>query len=219
MRKKIELQTIGKEVDMRIVQQPSFARAVKSYERIDKLTRPNCLCFKMGQGMTREHIWKIIESIGFSTKQIVGIVDKKANYVDITCQSRQNVLSLYEKLLNVDKISNLRLFESDKITVAIHWVLVPFPIDRLKNYLETKHGSVSKYFAKLDKMGFATGVHYFEMRQDELNDNPIGSYIYIGGEEFLVKYKGQIETCHICNKPGHKGADCNEKFDKTMAKT
>ena len=179
---------------MRIVQQPSFARAVKSYERIDKMTRPNCLCFKMGQGMTKEHIWKIIESIGFSTKQIVGIVDEKANYVDITCQSRQNVLSLYEKLLNVDNISNLQLFESDKITVAIHWVPVPFSIDRLKNYLETKHGSVSKHFAKLDKMGFATGVHYFEMRQDELNDNPIGCYIYIGGEEFLVKYKGQIET-------------------------
>ena len=194
------------------------ARIQRFFHLFIKLTRPNCLCFKMGQGMTREHIWKIIESIGFSTKQIVGIVDKKANYVDITCQSRQNVLSLYEKLLNVDKISNLRLFESDKITVAIHWVPVPFPIDRLKNYLETKHGSVSKYFAKLDKMGFATGVHYFEMRQDEINDNPIGSYIYIGGEEFLVKYKGQIETCHICNKPGHKGADCNEKFDKQWPK-
>ena len=50
------------------------------------------------------------------------------------------------------------------------------------------------------------------MRQDGLNDNPIGSYIYIGGEEFLVKYKGQIETCHICNKPVNKGADCDEKF-------
>ena len=123
---------------MRIAQLPSFARAVKSYERIDKMTRPNCLCFKMGQGMTKEHIWKIIESIGFSTKPIVGIVDKKANFVDITCQSRQNVLSMYEKLLNVDKISNLRLFESDKITVAIHWVPAPFPIDRLKNYCTWK---------------------------------------------------------------------------------
>ena len=150
--KKIEVQTIGEEVDMRIVQLPSFAKEVNSYERVDKMTRPNCLYFKMGQGMTREHIWKIIESIGFSTKQLFGIVDKKDNYVDITCQSRQNVLSLYEKLLNVDKISNLRLFEFDKITVAIHWVPVPFPIDRPKNYLETKHGSVSKHFAKLEKM-------------------------------------------------------------------
>ena len=67
-------------------------------------------------------------------------------------------------------------------------------------------------------LGFATGVHYFVLRQHELNDNLIGSYIYIGDEEFLVKYKRQIETCHICNKPGHKGADCNEKFDKQWPK-
>ena len=119
-------------------------------------------------------IRKIIESIGFWTKQIV---DKKGSYVDVTCQSQQNVLSLYEELLNVGKISNLLLFESDKITVAIHWVPVPFPIVRLKNYLETKHGSVSKHYAKRDKMSFSTGVHHFEMRQDELNDNPIGSHI------------------------------------------
>ena len=38
------------------------------------------------------------------------------------------------------------------------------------------------------------GVHHFETPKDDLNENPIGSYIYINGQEFLVRYKGQIET-------------------------
>ena len=59
-----------------------------------------------------------------NTKQVVGIVDKKANYIDITCRSRQKVLDLLEKLSIEKRISNLRLFKSDKITIAVHWVPV-----------------------------------------------------------------------------------------------
>ena len=29
-----------------------------------------------------------------------------------------------------------------------------------------------------------------------------------------MRYKGQIETCYICNKPGHKGVECDQKFGK-----
>ena len=36
--------------------------------------------------------------------------------------------------------------------------------------------------------------------------------------KFLVKYKGRIETRHICHKPRHKSADCNKKFDKQWSK-
>ena len=203
----------------KIAQHPSsFARVVRSFEKVDTLTRPNCLCFKMEQGMSRTDIWKLFEGIGFTTKQVVGIVDKKANYIDITCRSRQNVLDLYEKLSIEKRISNLRLFESDKVTVAVHWVPIPFPIDTLKQYLETRHGSVLRHVSKVDKMGLEMGIHHFEMRKDDLNENPIESYIYISGQEFLIRYKGQIETCHICNKPGHKGVECDEKFDKQWPK-
>ena len=106
-------------------------------------------------------------------------------------------------------ISNLRLFESDKVTVAVHWVSIPFPIDTLKQYLETRHGSVFGHVSEVDKMVFEMGVHHFEMRKDDLNENPIGRYIYISGQEFLIRYKGQIETCRICSKLGHKGIDCD----------
>jgi len=54
-------------------------------------------------------------------------------------------------------------------------------------------------------------IHLFQMHKDELNDNPIGNFISVSGQEFLVKYAGQIETCHVCHEPGHKGLDCPQK--------
>ena len=156
----------------KIVQHPSSsARVVCSFEKIDSLTRSNCLCFKMEQGMSRTDIWKRFEGIGFTTKQVVGTVDKKANCIDITCRSRQNVSDLYEKLSIEKRISNLRLFESDKITVGVHWVPIPFPIDTLKQYLETRHGSLLRHVSKVYKMGFEMGVYHFEMRKDDLNQH------------------------------------------------
>ena len=172
----------------------------------------------MEQGVSRTDSWKLFEGIVFTTKQVVGIFDKKADYIDITCRSQQNVLDLYEKLSIEKRISNIRLFESDKITVAAHWVPTPFPIDTLKQYLETRHGSVLQHVSKVDKMGLEMGVHHFEMRKDDLNENFLGSYIYISGQKFLIRYKSQIETCHICNKPGNKGVQCDEKFDKLWPK-
>ena len=61
------------------------------------------------------------------------------------------------------------------------------------------------------------GIRHFEMQIDDLNKNSIGSCIYVSGQEFLIRYKGQIETCHICNKHGNKDVDCDEKFYKQSA--
>ena len=138
--------------------------------------------------------WKLFGDIGVRTKQVVGIIDKKAEYIDINSRSRENVLDLYEKFSIEKRISNLRLFESDKITAAVHWVPILFPIDTLKQYLETRHGSVLRLVSKVDKMGFEMEFHHFKMRKDDLSENPIGR---IGGQEFLIRYKGQIETCQF----------------------
>ena len=65
---------------LKIVLHPSsFAGIVWSFKKVETLTRPNCLCFKMEQGMSRTVIWKLFKDIRFSTKQVVGIIDKNAN--------------------------------------------------------------------------------------------------------------------------------------------
>jgi len=62
------------------------------------------------------------------------------------------------------------------------------------------------------------GVHLFEMRKDDIKENPIGRYIQVVGQNFLVKYNGQVETCHIFHKSGHKSVDCEERSDKYWPK-
>ena len=101
-----------------------------------------------------------------------------------------NVLDLYKKLSIEKKISNLRFLESDKVTVAVRWVPILFPIDTLQQYLETRYGCVLRHVGKVGKMGF-------KMRKDDLNENPIGSYVYISGPEFLIRYNSELETRHI----------------------
>ena len=67
---------------------------------------------------------------------------------------------------------------------------------------------------KVDQKGFQMGIHMFEMRKDQITENPIGSYTYVLGCEFLVKYAGQEVTCHLCGKTGHKSAECEEKEER-----
>ena len=97
----------------------------------------------------------------------------------------------------------------------MHWVPVPFPIDALSSYLEKHHGAISRHVTKVDQKGFQMGIHMFEMRKDQITENPMGSYIYILGCEFLVKYAGQEATCHLCGKTGHKSAECEEKEENS----
>ena len=115
----------------------SFAKVVKSgsIANTRKFTRPSCLSFKNPHGTTRAQIWKMLEDLGFNSSQVIGLVEKKASYMDLTCKNRETVLRVYKKFTEVRDISNLRLYESDKVYVAVHWVPLPFPIDALSSYL------------------------------------------------------------------------------------
>ena len=88
----------------------SFAKVVKSgsIANTRKFTRPNCLSFKNPHGTTRAQIWKMLEDLDFNSSQVIGLVEKKANYMDLTCKNRETVLRVYKKLTEVRDISNLR---------------------------------------------------------------------------------------------------------------
>ena len=62
----------------KIVQHPSsFPRVVRSFEKVDTLTRPNCLCFKMEQGMSRTDIWKLFEGIVLRLNRLLVLLKKR----------------------------------------------------------------------------------------------------------------------------------------------
>ena len=78
----------------------NFAKIVKSgsIANTRKFTRPNCLSFKNPHGTTRAQIWKMLEDLGFNSSQVIGLVEKKANYMDLRCKNRETVLRVYKKL-------------------------------------------------------------------------------------------------------------------------
>ena len=76
-------------------------------------------------------------------------------------------------------VSNLRLYESDTVYVAVDWVPVLLLIEALSSYLEKHHGTILRQVNKVNQKGSQMGIHLFEMRKDQVTENPIGSYIYM----------------------------------------
>ena len=85
----------------------SYVSAARGIARV--FPRPNCLLFRSDRHLKREDIWKLMEEIQFSLKKLVGIVEIKGSNVDVTCQTRENVLEIYGKLRNHEKIEYVKL--------------------------------------------------------------------------------------------------------------
>jgi len=127
----------------------------------------------------------------------------KNGSVDITCRSRLTVLELYEKLRDVDGIYYVRLVESNHINVLLGWVPIPLSNDRIKVCIEEVFGKVIKIVDKKHKDGLQSGMRIISMNKDELEANPIPSYICIDGFELYVPYTGHESTCKYCGEPSH----------------
>ena len=153
---------------------------------VKAFSRPNCLNFKSKVPLKREDICQLIEKDGFSLKKVVGIAELKGSSMDITCHTRQNALELYEKLRMHEKIGITRLYESDKTYVALGWVPIPFPDLLIQQRLEKDYGKVLKILHKKDKNGLLTGTRIITMNTSDLEKNPIPSYLFVEGYEFLA---------------------------------
>ncbi|XP_078485942.1 uncharacterized protein LOC144744635 [Ciona intestinalis] len=189
----------------------SFARVV-STQKNNLFKRPNCLNFKTEKQIKRYEVIELLKKIGFEKSKIVGIAEMKGTKIDITCSSRPNVLELREKLANIENIRNLYLYESDHVNVVLGWVPIPFPDSAILNFLQTNHGNVDKLVQRTDKDGLKTGVRIAVMKKEDLEKQPIPSYISINNSEFYVTYNGQTVTCKYCGEFGHKQADCAKRI-------
>ena len=194
-----------------------FSSGVATYSAVARgsvkaFSRPNCLNIKSKVPLKREDICQLIEKDGFSLKKVVGIAELKGSSMDIACQTRQNALELYEKLRMHEKIGITRLYESDKTYVALSWVPIPFPDLLIQQRLEKDYGKVLKILHKKDKNGLRTGTRIITMNTSDLEKNPIPSYLFVEGYEFLATYNGQVATCRYCGQPNHKQLDCPQRL-------
>ena len=138
----------------------------------------------------------------------MGIVELKGSNVGVTCKSRENVLELFGKFRNHEKIEYVKLYESDKVHVTLGWVPTPFPQELIQKRFKGDYGEILKITHKKDRKGLFSGTRIMVMNASNLKKKPIPSYVYIAGYEFFVTYEGQMSTCRYCGQPNHKQLDC-----------
>nr|CAB3265820.1 gag-like protein [Phallusia mammillata] len=190
---------------------PSFAQVIQQRGG-ERLKRPTCMSFKTRSQSKREDVVNMIEKESFSIKKLVGISERKGNLVDVTCTTRKAVLELYEKLVQVDEVYSVRLYESDNLNVAVGWVPIPFPNEEIKKEFEKRYGDVKNIQHRKDKKGLLTGMRILTLDRADVEKNPIPSYVTMNGYEFYCTYNGQQITCKYCTKPGHKQQNCPERI-------
>ena len=121
-------------------------------------------------------------------------------------------MELYEKLRMHEKISITRLCESDKTYVALGWVPIPFPDLLIQQRIEKNYAKVLKILHKKDKNALLTGTRIITMNASDLEKNPIPSYLFVEGYEFLATYNGQVATYRYSGQPNHKQLDCPQRL-------
>ena len=84
----------------------------------------------------------------------------KSRSIDITCNTRQDNLQLYEKLRQIDFVHNIRLYESDNINVLLGWVLIPLSNEKIKKTVEENFGKIIKITEKSIKMDYNLELEY-----------------------------------------------------------
>ncbi|XP_078485332.1 uncharacterized protein LOC144744506 [Ciona intestinalis] len=192
-------------------QKQLYSRVLQKNIKLSQLSaRPNCLWIRTKEHLKREIIVNIIKKENVPLSSILGIAERKGNLVDITCKNREQAQLLQEKLSKNDAFKAVHLYQSETTLVNLSWVPIPMSHEDIKEEL-TKYGQVIKIIGRIDKDGLLTGRRAAIMKNDDLEKNPIPSYLWIKGEELYVTYKGQEITCKYCGEVGHKQADCQTK--------
>ena len=106
----------------------------------------------------------------------------------------------------------MRLYEPDYINVLLGWVPIPMSNDSIRQSIESVFGKVVKITEKKHEDGLLSGIRILSTRKDELDSNPLPSYIKIDGLELYMTYQGQEITCKYCGDTGHLQVHCEKRL-------
>ena len=56
-------------------------------------------------------------------------------------------------------------------------------------------------------------MRVFKMTKEDLEENPIPSYLFFGKYKFKVRYTGQKTTCGYCAENDHLERNCTKKTE------
>ena len=145
--------------------------------------------------------------------------NKFKEQVVIECVSEEKADQVYRPLCNVPATPRngaLRVthvdanyFKDDKIPIYISWVRASIDIKRyiIDGFL-SNYGEVLSDRPVVDQHGVETFEHVFMMWEKEVLENPPPNFLWLGRNKLKVRFRGQVETCWICDAEGHKAFEC-----------
>ena len=167
---------------------------------------------RFNEPLTREKIYKEIEKAKWPLSRVVGMVLRPGNLVDFTLKSKDSALIFAQALNNLDSIRSASAYADRVVEVRIDFIPPGFPTEPISAYLEQNHGEIIGTPIRIsDRFNIQTGTRVFKMIRENLETNPITSYLYFGKYKFRVRYAGQQTTCGYCAEKDHLERECKKK--------
>ena len=162
--------------------------------------------------LTRENIYKELEKTKWPLTRVVGMVLKPGGLADFTLKSKESALQFAQTLNTLESIRSATAYADRVVEVRIDFIPPGFPSEPILAYLEQNHGEiVGTPICIADRFNIQTGTRVFKMIRENLETNPITSYLYFGKYKFRVRYAGQQTTCGYCVEKDHLERDCKKK--------
>ena len=130
--------------------------------------------------------------------------------VDFTLRSKDAALKFAKTLSELlDSIKTATAHADTTVEVRIDFIPPGFPSEPITEFLLQNHGEVLNTPIRIsDRYNIQTGTRVFKMDRENLEKNPIPSYLYFGKYKFRTRYEGQHTTCGYCAESDHIKRDC-----------
>jgi len=126
---------------------PTFTSSVSNENKETRMKRLTCLNFKSKIYMKRNAALELIKKLNFPLTKMIGIAEMRYNSIDVTCKTREDILTLYRHLQKVNKISNVKLYEQEYVHVIVGWVPISMSNSRIQEAIEKTIWQGIKCFA------------------------------------------------------------------------
>ena len=167
---------------------------------------------RFNEPLTKEKIYKEIEKAKWPLSRVVGMVLRPGNLVDFTLKSKDSALIFAQALNNIDSIRSASAYADRVVEVRIDFIPPGFPTEPISAYLEQNHGEIIGTPIRIsDRFNIQTGTRVSKVIRENLETNPITSYLYFGKYKFRVRYAGQQTTCGYCAEKDHLERECKKK--------
>ena len=127
------------------------------------------------------------------------MVQRPEGLVDFTLKPKESAVNFAQTLKLLDSVKSATAYADSVVEVRIDFIPPGFPSEPISSYLQQNHGEIIGTPIRIaDRFNIQTGTRVFKMTREDLEENPIASYLFFGKYKFRVRYTGQKTTCGYC---------------------